>query len=114
MFLLRPALRFYSAFYIMDDNNVHVDETHMSVGDHLDELRRRIIFALAGLGVGMCVTVFFGKWILNFLKFPYDKAISQIGLHRQLVILNATAGFTIYLKVSLIAGLLLASPWISY
>ena len=98
----------------MDDNDVHTNETHMSVGEHLDELRRRIIFSLAGLGVGMCVTVAFGKQILDFLKFPYEKAISQLGLQRQLVALNAAAGFTIYLKVSLISGLLLASPWISY
>ncbi len=98
----------------MDDNNIHNDEQHMSLGEHLDELRKRVLLALVGLGVGMCITVFFGKWILNFLKFPYNEAIAQLGLHRRLVILNATAGFTIYLKVSLIAGVLLAAPWISY
>ncbi len=98
----------------MDNNDVHIGEAQMSLGEHLDELRKRIILALLGLSVAMCVTIFFGKEILSFLKYPYEQTISQIGLDRQLVILSATAGFTIYLKVSLIAGLLLASPWISY
>jgi len=98
----------------MDDNNIHNDDARMSLSEHLDELRKRIMLALVGLGVAMCVTVFFGKLILNFLKFPYNEAISQLGLQRRLVVLNAAAGFSIYLKVSLIAGLILAAPWISY
>ena len=129
----------------------------MSLGDHLEELRIRMILALAGVVVGLIVCLFFGKHLIAFLERPYDQAmgISQlqpiadseqtlndpadnteqksadqietatqtddtasdvstnnvrprIGLQTK----KPAEGFTTYLKICLVFGLLLTSPWV--
>jgi sec-independent protein translocase protein TatC len=47
----------------------------MSLGDHLEELRARLILAILGLAVGMTVSLIFGTQILHILEWPYNKAI---------------------------------------
>jgi sec-independent protein translocase protein TatC len=47
----------------------------MSLGDHLEELRARLILAVAGLALGAIVSMFFGTPILNFIKMPYVSAM---------------------------------------
>jgi len=48
----------------------------MSLGDHLEELRARLILAIMGLIVGMIVSLIFGTQILNILEYPYNRANS--------------------------------------
>jgi sec-independent protein translocase protein TatC len=47
----------------------------MSLGDHLEELRARLILAILGLVVGVAVSLIFGKQILSILEWPYNRAI---------------------------------------
>jgi sec-independent protein translocase protein TatC len=47
----------------------------MSLGDHLEELRARLILALLGLFLGMIVSLIFGTWILKFIEIPYNGAV---------------------------------------
>ncbi len=47
----------------------------MSLGDHLEELRARLILALLGLFVGMVVCLIFGKFILQLIEWPYNRAV---------------------------------------
>ncbi len=47
----------------------------MSLGDHLEELRARLILALAGLTLGAIVALIVGTHIINFIKRPYDSAM---------------------------------------
>jgi len=47
----------------------------MSLGDHLEELRARLILALLGLFVGIVVSLAFGTKILKFIEIPYDAAM---------------------------------------
>jgi sec-independent protein translocase protein TatC len=95
-------------------NDEPANENRMSLGEHLEELRRRILWALGGLLAGVIVTMFFGKELLAWLEFPYVRVMTQLGLTPQLRALAAGDGFTMYMKVSFIAGLLLASPWVFY
>ena len=46
----------------------------MSLGDHLEELRARLILALLGLFVGMIVSLIFGTHILRVIEWPYHRA----------------------------------------
>ena len=48
-------------------------DTTMSLGDHLDELRIRLILAILGLVVGTVICLFFGQRIIAFIEGPYDK-----------------------------------------
>ena len=48
-------------------------DTTMSLGDHLEELRARLILAILGLLVGTVFCLFFGKQIISFIEGPYDR-----------------------------------------
>jgi sec-independent protein translocase protein TatC len=76
----------------------------MNLLDHLEEFRRRVILALAGLAVGVLVAWFFSGRILDLLTLPVDR----------LVFLSPPEAFITRLKVAVIAGLALASPWVFY
>jgi sec-independent protein translocase protein TatC len=161
----------------------------MSLGDHLEELRARLILALLGLILGTIVCLIFGTQILKFIEIPYDAAmrsrvkatempqmqkemLSFVGaffdtlanrlandpnvaavqleakldakqievlrnvstkavqtwveqtygassdgplpFERQLRSLGPAEAFVAYMKISLIAGLILTSPWVFY
>jgi len=50
----------------------------MSLGDHLEELRARLILALTGLTIGALVSMFgFGTQIIKFIEKPYVGAMSK-------------------------------------
>lgn len=88
-----------------------VEQERMSVLDHLDELRRRIIIALVALAIGV-VAAFVGKdWVFFVIERPL-KAIRGPGT--QLVTFSPTEPFMTILKVSIYAGLIVALPVILY
>ncbi len=49
----------------------------MSLGDHLEELRARLILALLGLTLGAVVALIVGKQIIRFIERPYISAMSK-------------------------------------
>ncbi|MEN6426125.1 MAG: twin-arginine translocase subunit TatC [Phycisphaerales bacterium] len=57
--------------------NLDPGQCTMSLGDHLEELRARLILAIMGLTIGVVVAMVFGTHILNFIKRPYVRAISE-------------------------------------
>jgi sec-independent protein translocase protein TatC len=159
-------------------------DTTMSLGDHIEELRARLILAFLGLFVGTGVCLIFGTQIIKFIEKPYTsvflkpKAKSQDAEEKttklvqglvaetqrklaadpntqdiepktaefvtkfctqaflalfsdpnyaalrpsaddnissqRLIVLSPAAGFVSYIKIALIAGLILSSPWVFY
>ena len=75
----------------------------MSLGDHLEELRRRILLALAGLAVGTVICLFFGKWIITFIQIPYNRLMADYPL----IVLAPTDAFIGYMKISVVSGLII-------
>lgn len=49
----------------------------MSLGDHLEELRARLILAIMGLVIGSVVALVFGTHILRFIEHPYTAAMRE-------------------------------------
>lgn len=90
------------------------NEFQMSFGEHLEELRRRIIYALIGFGVACAVTLYFGSHLLIWLQNPLHQALRDAGLPAKSFSLSVTSGLAIYIKAGLIAGLIVAGPWILY
>jgi len=45
----------------------------MSLGDHLDELRGRLVLAITGLLIGTGICLLFGTRIIKFIERPYTK-----------------------------------------
>jgi len=88
------------------------DQT-MPLGDHLDELRGRIIKMLIGIVLALVVTIIFGFEIIGWLAQPLLHVQGMLGISAQPIQTDPTAGFTsVYLRVVLIAAVILAAPWL--
>ncbi len=90
---------------------VRFDETSMPLGDHIEELRRRLIRALVGVAVGMAVCLLFGQHLMAMLCWPAAVAMRLQGVPVRLRTLAPAEGFVTYLKVCLICGAILAAPY---
>ncbi len=92
-------------------NNDQLTDTSMSLGDHLEELRMRLLHALAGLTVGIIICFATGKYIIVLLEMPYIKVM---GMEARMQALAPAEGFVSYVKIAVISGLLISSPWVFY
>lgn len=52
-------------------------DSTMSLGDHLEELRSRLILAILGLVIGTVICLFFGRRIIRFIEGPYLKVTRE-------------------------------------
>jgi sec-independent protein translocase protein TatC len=78
---------------------------------HLEELRKRLVAISIGIGVGFVVCYIFSDQLFKLLVLPLRSALPK---GDTLIFTNLPEMFITYLKVSLIAGVLLASPFIFY
>ena len=90
--------------------------TNMSLGDHLDELRARLILAMVGLFIGLVICLVFGKYIINFMTEPYFETMKALEMQEttKLIVLSPAEGFASYMKIAMMAGLMISSPWVFY
>lgn len=86
----------------------------MSLLEHLEELRKRLIHSVVYLVVGFGVAYGFHEKIYQLMQAPITYALHKHGLPTQLIIHNPVDGFNMYLKISFMAGCILASPFILY
>ncbi|MCG3177915.1 MAG: Sec-independent protein translocase protein TatC [Phycisphaerae bacterium] len=86
----------------------------MSFGDHLEELRRRVILSLLGIAVAVVVCVFFAPTIIGFLCRPILLALNEGGYPPTLYQDEVSQLFVAYLQVAALAGVIIASPWVFY
>ncbi len=82
----------------------------MTLFDHLEELRRRIIVAFLSLTVAMVVCYIFSWQILDILQEPAQKADIGLTLHY----LSVLDPFMVRFKIALYAGIVLALPVIIF
>jgi sec-independent protein translocase protein TatC len=80
----------------------------MSLMEHLEELRKRIIHSAAYLAVGFIVAYVFHEKLYGFVQEPLDR------LHIKLNYTHPMDALNIYLQTALIGGAILASPFILY
>ncbi len=88
--------------------------TGMSFLEHLEELRRRVIYSLLSVVAGFSVAWYFAERIFDLMQRPIVEALRNHKMDEKLVYLNPTEPFNLYLKVGLVAGLFLASPLVLY
>ncbi|MEO1130176.1 MAG: twin-arginine translocase subunit TatC [Planctomycetota bacterium] len=84
----------------------------MPFGDHLEELRRRLIWSLAGLIPIFVGCLIFGGDIIAFLLQPLLSALSDAGEPTRLLATSPIETFAAFLKVSTIGALLVGTPWL--
>jgi sec-independent protein translocase protein TatC len=86
----------------------------MSLLEHLEELRRRLIHTVVYLIAGFFVSYGFHERIYRLMQAPITFALKKHNLPTQLVIHNPVDGFNMYLKISFMVGCIIASPFILY
>jgi sec-independent protein translocase protein TatC len=85
----------------------------MSLREHLRELRKRLTIAAIAIVVGMVVAWFFYDEIFGFLRRPVDEVVAEAqntGRDIRLVLGGVIDAFSLQIKISLVAGMLLTSP----
>src|SRR5579862_4731382 len=93
-----------------DDDSVF-GNGKMSFLEHLDELRIRLVRACIAVGVGILVSFAFIQQIFNFLLAP-TRAVLPPGV--KMIYTQPGEAFGMYMWVSLIAGFVIASPFVMY
>jgi sec-independent protein translocase protein TatC len=119
-------------------------DAEMTFGEHLEELRRRLLLALVGIGVATAVCGFYYKPILRALLVPYAEAYQAIEASRptaspptppadgappahaegaekgpnlpppRVILGTPMTGYVTIILLVLICGTILASPWVAY
>jgi sec-independent protein translocase protein TatC len=85
----------------------------MSFLEHLEELRKRIISALMGLGVAFGLALIFANEMWKAVSEPAATALKALGYPPYLSQIGPMDSFqVIYMKLPLLAAIFLSSPWI--
>ena len=86
----------------------------MTLLEHLHELRKRLFRAVLAIAVAAVVSAFFYDQLVALLRAPFDSAVQELADERdidaRLTFTDVAGPFTLTLKTSLVAGLVIASP----
>jgi sec-independent protein translocase protein TatC len=95
-------------------HSYHPDDFRMTIGEHLEELRHRIILAMAGVVVGIVFCTPIAKPLMAIICRPLVAALQANHLNPQLFADDTTEVFMAWIEVTLIAASCLAGPWLIY
>ena len=85
----------------------------MSFLEHLEELRKRIISILIGVGVAFAFALIFANEMWEAVSDPAANALRSLGYPPNLAIIGPMDAFqVIYMKLPLLAAIFLSSPWV--
>lgn len=86
----------------------------MSLLQHLEELRKRIIYSLVFVGAGFLAAIWKWEEIFGMMQKPIAQALENNHLPKDLNFLNPTDPFNLEIKIALVGGVFLASPFVLY
>ncbi|MBI3405362.1 MAG: twin-arginine translocase subunit TatC [Acidobacteria bacterium] len=86
----------------------------MSFFDHLAELRTRILHALGGLAITICVGLYFSDIAYVYLSRPMIDALRSAKLEDKLVYTHPIGALELYMTVGIYLGFIIGLPWIMY
>jgi sec-independent protein translocase protein TatC len=93
-----------------DEPEVDEEELQMTLIEHLDELRGRLIKSVGALVLTTAIAFVFTPTLFQLLIVPAPDVIKREGL----IFIEPTEAFLTYFQVSLMTGIGLASPVILY
>lgn len=95
---------------------VSEDLPRMSLLEHLEDLRKRIVWSLLGLIVAFIPCYYFVEEIFAFLARPIDSPEVRKTFPEgvKLAFLGVTDPFLLYFKVAILGAVFLAAPFILY
>ena len=97
-------------FSPFDDEEPQPGEGRMTFLEHLDELRKRITHAVGALLVGFLVAFAFANYVFTFV---YDHLRKNIP-GGKFIYTDPGEAFFLWVKVALVTGILISSPYIMW
>ena len=92
------------------------DDFRMTIGEHLEELRKRLIYGL--LGFAAALMFFFipavGERVIVIFCAPLIHGQKKHHLPQQLNAIGITEVFMTYLQICIICAVVVAGPWLLY
>lgn len=86
----------------------------MSLGDHLDELRHRLLLALVAPVPLMFVVFFFSDALIRMILRPVYGAMAAAEQPLRVQALSPPEMIVVKIKLSIIVALVLSAPWVLY
>jgi sec-independent protein translocase protein TatC len=96
------------------DPDEKLDGKQMSFLEHLEELRQRLLRSVIALAVGFGICFYFAKNFYDVLARPMTRTLHQLGRSTDLFYTNPVDPFNLFMKLGLVGGVFLASPFILY
>jgi sec-independent protein translocase protein TatC len=91
------------------------DHYRMTIGEHLEELRGRLVYGLIGFGLALILCLIFSKsHVVPWFCRPLVKVLAAKDINPQLVVDQVGEGFMVYITIALISAAAIASPWMLY
>ena len=84
------------------------DEKRLPITEHFTEMRQRFIRSIFGLGVGIIIGMIFANQLVVLLERPAGD------LAKNIIATQMLETFSVYFKVAMTAGFIIAMPWIIY
>jgi sec-independent protein translocase protein TatC len=90
--------------------------TRMSFLEHLEELRKRLLYGVGGIGVAFVLCLFFSDQLWTVVEQPAKTALVHLGVNPPVLHqLSPMDTFQIiWMKLPILAAVFLSSPWILY
>ncbi len=88
-----------------------MEEDKMPFTEHLSELRDRLIRCFIAIGVGFVVAYIFKEKLFDILNAPLVKSM---GGETKMIFTGLPEAFFTYMKIALLAGIILATPVLFY
>lgn len=83
----------------------------MTFGEHLEELRWRLIRSLIAVAVAFIVCWIFKQTIMQIVLRPHRLAMSALGLPTELQQIRYQEGFYAFMRACFVASLFFSMPW---
>jgi sec-independent protein translocase protein TatC len=97
-----------------DPEEEQINGKQMSFFEHLEELRQRLIRSILAIFIAFGVCFYFSDHIYGYLAKPLTDTLRSLHMSDKLVYTNPIDPFNLYIKLSAVVGLFLASPYILY
>ena len=85
----------------------------MTIVQHLDELRTRLLRSIWALLIATVVSMFFYKDLIDIVIMPHCRAMGWLGMPARFIISEIAGSLGAVMKMTCIVGLFFASPYVA-
>lgn len=86
----------------------------MTIGEHLEELRWRLILGVAGVFLAFIACFVFSDKVIYVFCLPLIKVLQKYDINPQMVTDEVGEGFMVAIQISLIVAAAISGPWTLY